>query len=72
MPDSRSMPTIGPRCHELRIADRGASSEWRIIYRIDADAIVIADAFAKKSRATPKAAISRAVRRFRRYDEALR
>jgi len=72
MPDSRPMPTIGPRCHELRIADRATSKEWRIIYRVDSDAIVIADAFAKKSRATPKAAISRAMRRFRRYDEAAR
>jgi len=71
MPDSRPMPTIGPRCHELRITDRTASKEWRIIYRVDADAIVIADAFAKKSRTTPKAAVSRAARRFRRYDEAV-
>ena len=72
MPDSRAMPTIGPRCHELRITDRGASKEWRIIYRVDADAVVIADAFAKKSRSTPRAAISGAVRRFRLYDEAVR
>lgn len=71
MPDSRPMPTIGPHCHELRIADRGARTEWRIIYRADADAIVIADTFAKKSRGTPKAAIARAARRFRVYDEAL-
>jgi phage-related protein len=72
MPDSRPMPTIGSHCHELRIADRAASKEWRIIYRVDADAVVIADAFAKKSRSTPRAVITRAVRRFRRYDEALR
>jgi len=72
MPDSRPMPTIGPRCHELRIPDRAASKEWRIIYRVDADAIVIADAFAKKSRTTPKGAIARAARRLRRYDEAVR
>jgi len=72
MPDSRSMPTIGPRCHELRIPDRATGKTWRIIYRIDADAIVIADAFAKKTRATPKAVVSRAVRRFRKYDEAVR
>jgi phage-related protein len=65
------MPAIGPRCHELRIADRVASKEWRIIYRVDADTIVIADVFAKKSRSTPKAAITRAARRFRLYDEAV-
>ena len=72
MPDSRPMPTIGPRCHELRITDRAASKEWRIIYRVDTDAIVIADAFAKRSRTTPKGALSRAVRRLQRYDEAVR
>jgi ribosome-binding protein aMBF1 (putative translation factor) len=27
------MPALGPRCHELRIQDAGAT--WRIIYRLD-------------------------------------
>ena len=31
MPHSRTMPSIGPRCHELRIRDRNVS--WRIMYR---------------------------------------
>ena len=69
MPDSRPMPVIGPRCHELRIAAQGTGVAWRIIYRVDSDAIIIADAFAKKTRTTPKAAIARAARRFQRYDE---
>ena len=43
MPWSRPMPSIGPRCHELRIID--VSGTWRIIYRVDSDAIVIADVF---------------------------
>lgn len=30
MPTARSMPTIGPRCHELRITD--GRREWRLIY----------------------------------------
>ncbi len=72
MPDSRPMPTIGPRCNELRITDKATEVSWRIIYRVDRDAIVIVDAFAKKSRATPTAAISRAARRLKRYDEAIR
>ena len=38
MPHSRPMPSIGPRCHELRITDE--NKIWRIIYRIDIDAIV--------------------------------
>jgi phage-related protein len=63
------MPAIDPRCYELRIPDRGTGVAWRIIYRVDPDAIVIVDSFAKKSQATPKAAIARAARRLRRYDE---
>jgi phage-related protein/DNA-binding XRE family transcriptional regulator len=51
MPASRPMPSIGAGCHELRVRD--ADANWRIIYRVDADAIVIADVFAKKTAATP-------------------
>ena len=68
MPHSRPMPAIGPRCHELRIRDTGAT--WRIVYRIDTDAIVIADVFSKKTPATPKAIIDTCKRRFRKYDHA--
>ena len=39
MPRSRPMPGIGPRCHELRIDDRATAKAWRIIYRVDPDAI---------------------------------
>jgi phage-related protein len=70
MPESRPMPAIGPRCHELRIADRAQGTTWRIVYRVDTDAIVIVNAFAKKTSATPKAAILRAARRLRRYDQS--
>jgi phage-related protein len=48
LPHSRPMPTIGARCHELRVVDEGAT--WRIIYRLDADAVVIVDVFSKKTR----------------------
>ncbi len=33
LPRSRPMPSIGSRCHELRVNDRNET--WRIIYRID-------------------------------------
>jgi len=46
LPHSRPMPTVAPRCHELRVNDKGA--QWRIIYRVDADAIVILEVFGKK------------------------
>ena len=69
MPESRSMPSIGPRCHELRIADHEQDKTWRIIYRLDFDAVVVVDAFAKKTRGTPTTAIRRASRRLQRYDK---
>jgi len=69
MPHSRPMPSIGPSCHELRIRD--ADQNWRIIYRIDPDAIVIADVFAKRTGQTPQSVIRRCQRRLRAYDENL-
>lgn len=63
------MPSVGPRCHELRISDRIQGKAWRIIYRIDDEEIVVVDTFAKKTRTTPKAALARARRRLARYDQ---
>ncbi len=68
MPHSRPMPSIGPRCHGFRIND--ADATWRIIYRIDADAIIIGEIFSKKTGKTPKAVIDTCKRRFRNYDDA--
>jgi phage-related protein len=62
------MPTIGARCHELRIQDENRT--WRIVYRIDSDAVVILDVFAKTSQATPKPTIELCRQRLRRYEEA--
>ncbi len=68
MPHSRPMPAIGRRCHELRIND--ADATWRIVYRIDSDAIVIVDVFSKKTAGAPKAVIEASKRRLREYDDA--
>jgi len=68
MPQSRHMPIVGPRCHELRIED--AASTWRIVYRVDRDAIVIGEVFAKKTAATPRWVIELCRRRLREYDDA--
>lgn len=68
MPHSRPMPSIGPHCHELRIAD--SDKIWRIVYRIDVDAIVIAEVFQKKTAATPKPVIDICKFRFGMYDDA--
>jgi phage-related protein len=55
LPSSRPMPAIGRRCHELRINDEAAT--WRILYRVDADAIVIVEVFSKKTATTPRSVI---------------
>jgi phage-related protein len=68
MPHSRPMPIIGPRCHELRINDTEAT--WRIIYQLDADAIIIGEVFSKKTGKTPQKVIDICKRRFRDYDDA--
>lgn len=67
-PHSRPMPEIGTRCHELRIVDQGIA--WRLVYRVDPDAIVIAEVFAKKTAKTPRATIDTCKRRYRDYDAA--
>jgi phage-related protein len=68
MPRSRPMPSIGPRCHELRIEDGVAT--WRIMYYLAPDAIVILDVFPKKTQATPKAVIAACKRRLKEYTHA--
>ena len=59
-------PSIGRRCHELRVADEKVS--WRIVYRIDEDAIVILEVFSKKTGKTPKSIIDICRTRLREYD----
>ena len=66
MPQSRPMPTIGKRCHELRINDEHCT--WRITYRLDDDAIVILEVFDKKTNTTPKHIIETCKERIKRYD----
>jgi len=68
MPHSRPMPSVGPRCHELRIDDAGVS--WRIVYRVEPDAVVILEVFSKKTRKTPNTVIEACKRRLREYENA--
>jgi phage-related protein len=66
MPHARPLPSIGPRCYELRMNDENTT--WRIIYRVDPDAIVICEVFEKKTQRTPKSVIDVCQQRLRRYD----
>lgn len=68
LPHSRPMPRIGRRCHELRIDDERTT--WRIVYRVDPDAVVIAEVFSKKTQTTPKRIIDTSKRRLKEYDDA--
>ena len=60
------MPSIGTRCHELRINDENLT--WRIIYRIYTDAILILDVYEKKTNKTPKSIIDICKQRIKRYE----
>jgi phage-related protein len=70
MPHSRPMPSIGPRCHELRIKDE--DTDWRIFYRIDRTEIVVAEVVQKGTKQTPKHVIDVCQQRYAAYDEAIR
>lgn len=61
------MPSIGSRCHELRVRDEGHT--WRLIYRIDPDAVVLLEVFDKKTEQTPRGVIEICQLRLRRYDD---
>lgn len=67
MPHSRPLPSIGKNCHELRISDKDAT--WRVVYRVDADAIVILEVFSKKTRRTPHSVVVTCRRRMKDYDD---
>jgi phage-related protein len=70
MPHSRPMSGIGKGCHELRVND--VNRIWRIVYRVDSDAIVIGEIFAKTTEATPQSVIQTCKKRFKEYDDASR
>jgi phage-related protein len=66
MPQSRPMPAIGPRCHELRIRDENQT--WRIAYRVDEDAVLVLQVFSKKTQQTSKSVIENCKAIFSQYD----
>ena len=68
MPQAEPLPVVGPRCGALRVRD--AEHSWRIMYRVDPDAVVVVDVYAKKTPKIPDEVIQRCQRRLKRYDEA--
>ena len=70
LPHSRPMPGIGARCHELCVNDENKT--WRIMYRIDPDAILILEVFGKKTKKTPQTVIEACQRRLNLYEGSRR
>lgn len=66
MPDSRPLPSVGKRVHELRLTE--SNTEWRIIYRIDLDALIAVEVFQKKTQKTPLRVVERCKKRLQYYD----
>jgi phage-related protein len=70
MPQAEPLPNVGPRCGALRVRD--AEHNWRIMYRVDPDAILILEVYSKKTRKIPDEVIKRCKDRLKRYDDAVK
>ena len=66
MPQARPMPDVGRRCLELRVTEDNKT--WRILCRVDPDAVLVIHSFAKKTQETPKSVIELCKRRLALYD----
>jgi phage-related protein len=66
LPYSRPLPSVGPRCHELRVRDENVT--WRILYRVDPDVVLVCAIFAKKSRSLPAHVVTACRQRFAAHD----
>lgn len=64
------MPDVGAGCHELRLVD--GKVNWRIMYYVTSDAIVILDVFQKKTSATPNSVIADCRKRLSDFQRAVR
>ncbi len=68
-PHVKRMRDLGRGVYELRIPDAG--DRWRLIFRIDDDAIVVVEVFKKKTGKTPNRYKNAARQRLRLYDNAI-
>jgi phage-related protein len=69
MPQAEPLPDVGARCGALRI--RGADHNWRIMFRIDPDAVLVLEVYPKKTRRIPTEVIETCQRRLVQYDAAM-
>ncbi len=68
LPHSRPMPSIGYWLRLSRITHTRSRKNWRILYRIDEDAVIIIEVFHKTTQQTPLHGIETCKRRLRIYD----
>jgi phage-related protein len=69
MPFAEPLPDVGARSGALRI--REAEHNWRIVYRIDSDAVLVLGVYSKKSRKIPDEVIASCKQRLKKYDAAV-
>jgi phage-related protein len=67
MPQAEPLPVLGPRCGALRVRDK--QHNWRIVFRVDADAVLVLEVYAKKTRKIPLEVMDRCKKRLKEYDE---
>ena len=67
---NQCLPDVGSRCGALRVRD--AQHNWRIMYRIDTDAVLILEVYSKKTQKIPDEVIDRCRKRLKQYDEAVK
>lgn len=69
LPHSRPLPGLGAHCHELRVRDK--NKIWRLIYRIDADRVLL-EVFSKTTPQIPAEVMAIRKKRLSDYDAATR
>ena len=70
MPQAEPLPDVGSRCGALRVRD--AVHNWRIMYRIDTDAVLILEVYSKKTQKIPDEVIERCQQRLKQYDTVVK
>jgi phage-related protein len=70
MPEAEPLPDVGPRCGALRVRD--TTHNWRIMYRIDPDAVLVLEVYPKKTRRIPDEVIQQCKQRLKQYDAAVK
>lgn len=68
MPQAEPLPDVGPGCGALRVRD--AEHNWRIMYRIDSECVLILEVYSKKSRKIPTEVFRRCKQRIKQYEIA--